>query len=67
MFFSERAQSWPNNFFTELRRVFNIGIGMIAVVDPSEELAAIGALKTAGRDAWVIGEIESGSGVRYTA
>jgi phosphoribosylformylglycinamidine cyclo-ligase len=51
----------------ELRRVFNIGIGMIAVVDPSEELAAIGALKTAGRDAWVIGEIESGSGVRYTA
>ena len=51
----------------ELRRVFNIGIGMIAVVDPSEELAAIGALKTAGRDAWVIGEIETGSGVRYTA
>ena len=51
----------------ELRRVFNIGIGMIAVVDPSEELAAIGALETAGRDAWVIGEIEAGSGVRYTA
>jgi phosphoribosylformylglycinamidine cyclo-ligase len=51
----------------ELRRVFNIGIGMIAVVDPSEELAAIGALKTAGRDAWVIGAIETGEGVRYTA
>jgi phosphoribosylformylglycinamidine cyclo-ligase len=51
----------------ELRRVFNIGIGMIAVVDPSEELAAIGALKTAGRDAWVIGAIETGEGVRYSA
>ena len=51
----------------ELRRVFNLGIGMIAVVDPSEERAAIDALASAGHDAWVIGGIEAGSGVRYTA
>ena len=44
----------------ELRRVFNLGIGMIAVVDDAD--AAIAAL---GRDAWEIGAIEAGGGVRY--
>ena len=44
----------------ELRRVFNLGIGMIAVVDDAD--AAIAAL---GRDAWMIGAIEAGGGVRY--
>mgnify|MGYP003337906494 FL=1 len=46
----------------ELRRVFNLGIGMIAVVEDAE--AALAALD---RDAWVIGAIEPGGGVRYAA
>ena len=51
----------------ELRRVFNLGVGMIAVVDPADEAAALAALAAAGREAWTIGVIEAGSGVRYTA
>lgn len=51
----------------ELRRVFNLGIGMIAVVAPADEAAALDALATAGAQAWVIGAIETGAGVRYTA
>ena len=49
----------------ELRRVFNIGIGMIAVVDAAEADSAIGALAGAGCEAWAIGGIEAGAGVRY--
>ena len=51
----------------ELRRVFNIGIGMIAVVAATDEAAALAALHEQGTDAWAIGEIESGAGVRFTA
>lgn len=51
----------------ELRRVFNLGIGMIAVVPAADEAAALGALAAAGRPAWAIGEIEAGAGVRYAA
>ena len=51
----------------ELRRVFNIGIGMIAVVAAADEAAALAALHEQGTDAWAIGEIESGAGVRFTA
>jgi len=51
----------------ELRRVFNLGVGMIAVVRPDDEAAALAALTGAGREAWVIGEIEAGAGVRYRA
>jgi len=51
----------------ELRRVFNLGIGMIAVVAAADEQAALAALHAAGVDAWPIGAIEAGTGVRYTA
>ena len=51
----------------ELRRVFNIGIGMIAIVSPADAPAALVALAAAGRQAWMIGEVEAGTGVRYAA
>ncbi|MGH8162167.1 MAG: phosphoribosylformylglycinamidine cyclo-ligase [Gammaproteobacteria bacterium] len=49
----------------ELYRVFNLGIGLTAVlpaqaVDPARE-----ALAKLGQDAWRIGSIEPGAGVRY--
>ena len=49
----------------ELRRVFNLGIGMIAVVAPDDEAAALAALADRGVGAWAIGAIEAGAGVRY--
>ncbi len=51
----------------ELRRVFNLGVGMIAVVAPAAEAAALAALHATGREAWTIGVIEAGAGVRYSA
>ncbi|MGI9116921.1 MAG: phosphoribosylformylglycinamidine cyclo-ligase [Gaiellales bacterium] len=49
----------------ELRRVFNLGIGMIAIVDPAAQDDAIAALAATGHAAWRIGAIEAGTGVRY--
>lgn len=47
----------------ELYQVFNMGIGMVAVVDSSIADSALKQMKKAGHGAWVIGEIASGSGV----
>ena len=46
----------------ELFRVFNMGIGFVAVVNAEHASAAAGVLSARGRDARVIGEITSGSG-----
>lgn len=51
----------------ELRRVFNLGVGLIAVVPADEAAAALAVLRGRGTEAWLIGAIEAGSGVRYTA
>jgi len=42
----------------ELFRVFNCGIGMVAVVSPKDEAAAVKALEAAGETVWRIGRIE---------
>jgi phosphoribosylformylglycinamidine cyclo-ligase len=44
----------------DLARVFNCGIGMIAVVAPAGAEAIVAALHAAGEQAWVIGRIEAG-------
>ncbi len=49
----------------EMDRVFNMGVGMIAVVDPSEAEAVRQASSARGMGAWVIGAVEEGAGVRY--
>ena len=44
----------------EMFRVFNMGVGMLAVVAPDRERQA---LETLGNDAWRVGEIVEGDGV----
>jgi phosphoribosylformylglycinamidine cyclo-ligase len=41
----------------EMERTFNMGVGMVAVVPPSEADAALELLRHRGVDAWVCGEI----------
>jgi phosphoribosylformylglycinamidine cyclo-ligase len=49
----------------EMYRVFNMGVGMILVVGAGEADGVLADLKAAGEEAWVMGEVESGEGVRY--
>jgi phosphoribosylaminoimidazole (AIR) synthetase len=42
--------------------VFNLGLGMLAVVAPGDALRAVDVARTAGHDAWLVGEITEGSG-----
>ncbi|HEY9557930.1 MAG TPA: phosphoribosylformylglycinamidine cyclo-ligase [Acidimicrobiales bacterium] len=51
---------------SEMRKVFNLGIGMVVVVDPSESHRALDILRTEGHRAVEIGRIEPGTGqVRF--
>ena len=49
----------------EMERVFNLGIGMVVAVPPSEVDAAVGIAQGAGQEAWVIGEIRPGTGTAH--
>lgn len=51
----------------ELRRVFNLGIGMIAIVPAADADPALAALADQGTAAWRIGEAVAGEGVTYAA
>jgi phosphoribosylformylglycinamidine cyclo-ligase len=44
----------------EMAHVCNLGLGMLAVVAPGSELSAVDAVRSAGHDAWVVGEIVTG-------
>ena len=46
----------------EMRRTFNCGVGMIAVVKEEDAGEAIGVLADKGEQAWVIGRIADGAG-----
>jgi len=51
----------------EMRRVFNLGIGMIAVAGRDDAEAAIAAATRAGVEAWIIGEVRAGTrGVKFS-
>src|SRR5438477_6597605 len=51
----------------EMRRVFNLGVGMIAVAGRDDAEAAIAAAKQAGIEAWIIGEVRAGTrGVKFS-
>src|SRR5438477_13063594 len=43
----------------EMRRVFNLGIGMIAVAGRDDAEAAIAAAKRAGIEAWITGAVRA--------
>ncbi len=47
----------------EMRKVFNLGIGMVAVVPPEAAEAAVSTLAAAGVQARRIGEVVAGSGI----
>jgi phosphoribosylformylglycinamidine cyclo-ligase len=49
----------------EMDRVFNMGVGMLAVVDPVDSQAVIEVAERRGLDAWRIGSIVQGEGVTY--
>jgi phosphoribosylformylglycinamidine cyclo-ligase len=44
----------------EMYHTFNMGVGMLLVVDPSEAGGVVEALRAAGEDAWVAGEVVAG-------
>ena len=49
----------------EMDRVFNMGVGMIAVVAAERASAVMEAAGSQGQGAWLIGEIAPGQGVTY--
>ena len=46
----------------EMEHVFNLGLGMLAVVPPDAALHAVDIVRAAGHDAWLVGEIIDGHG-----
>ena len=46
----------------EMEEVFNLGLGMLAVVPGDAVQPALDAVRSAGHEAWVVGEITSGRG-----
>ena len=52
----------------EMFRVFNMGVGMVAVVEAAAAEAIVESLSEFGETPWVLGQVEAGSaGVRYHA
>jgi len=47
----------------EMIRVFNLGLGMLAVVPAAEVTATLATLAAAGHDAWEVGRVVDGDGV----
>ena len=50
---------------SEMERVFNLGIGMVVAVPPSQADAGVATAHAAGHEAWVIGEVGPGSGTAH--
>ncbi len=48
----------------EMFRVFNMGVGMIAVTAPDAAEPLVARLREKGEAAWILGTVEEGSGVR---
>jgi phosphoribosylformylglycinamidine cyclo-ligase len=46
----------------EMEHVFNLGLGMVAVVAAEDRLDTLDAIRSAGHDAWLVGEIVDGRG-----
>jgi len=46
----------------EMERVFNLGLGMLAVVAPEDRLDTLDVIRSAGHDAWLVGKIVEGRG-----
>lgn len=55
-------QTRGNIVDTQMRRTFNLGVGMTVIVKPSEADKTLAILEQAGEQAWLLGEIQSSSG-----
>jgi len=49
----------------EMLRVFNMGVGMIAVLTAERAESLVEELKGRDQEAWILGRIEEGEGVRF--
>jgi phosphoribosylformylglycinamidine cyclo-ligase len=49
----------------EMYRVFNMGVGMIAVVGSEDVDHTLELLRGAGEEPWILGRIVSSEGVRW--
>jgi phosphoribosylformylglycinamidine cyclo-ligase len=49
----------------EMEHVFNLGLGMLAVVAADDAFAAVDTARAAGHDAWLVGEIVAGHGAAH--
>jgi phosphoribosylformylglycinamidine cyclo-ligase len=68
----DSARPWPAIFkmiadggpveLAEMRRTFNLGVGLIAVVSEASASSALETLKASGEDAYLLGRLEPGSG-----
>ena len=47
----------------EMYRVFNMGVGMVAITSPENEIAVRKAATAGGIETWIIGEVVGGDGV----
>jgi phosphoribosylformylglycinamidine cyclo-ligase len=71
----DQARPWPTIFqliaalgpveLFEMRRTFNLGVGLIAAVARTSVDAALSALREAGEDAYVIGHIAQAEGAPH--
>ncbi|HSR43094.1 MAG TPA: phosphoribosylformylglycinamidine cyclo-ligase, partial [Longimicrobiales bacterium] len=50
----------------EMFRVFNMGVGMVVVTPAGDAEGLVGALRERGEEAWILGEVEEGRGVRLS-
>jgi phosphoribosylformylglycinamidine cyclo-ligase len=55
----QRAGPIPDD---EMEHVFNLGLGMLAIVPPDSALHAVDVVRAAGHDAWLVGELVDGHG-----
>jgi phosphoribosylformylglycinamidine cyclo-ligase len=46
----------------ELYQVFNMGIGMVAIISPDKAAAVLKFIQAQKHDAWLIGEVIKGKG-----
>ncbi len=46
----------------EMTHVFNLGLGMLAVIAPQDRFATLDVVRAAGQEAWIVGEVSEGRG-----
>jgi phosphoribosylformylglycinamidine cyclo-ligase len=55
----QRAGDVPTD---EMQQVFNLGVGMLAIVPGEVAERALDVVRAGGHDAWIVGEVVDGHG-----